>query len=286
MGIFGSLGSAICSGIKSIGSALSSGIKTIGKAIKSAMDVALKVAKQVATSALGKAVLRLLEPLAKLATGVLGPVLGPVVAHLIIQAIIETLLKKVTEAENEQVDEIGYRVDEAGKHEDWKKPEDFKSFKDYYEYLKEQIPDDQIDRKQLEEKQYYYKAAGIDTLAKEVGRTEGIETPLDFFVEVARSRMGENEVQAIIDAYKKLGHPIVSLHDFLQGKVSPADAGKVRKALLSSLKKYYPEKDMDSLKQRLFIMEKCSKDDLFMVKNSYLKELDDINDNGKASSCL
>lgn len=285
MGWLSSVCSFVGDCIKSVGGALSSGIKAVGSALGGAFKTAVSLVKSLGNTTLGKLAMAVLKPLNALAIA-LGPVLGPIVAELIVRAVINILLKKLTEVKDEKVDEIGYRVAEAEKHEEWKKPQDFQSFKEYYEYLKQQIPDEKIDRQVLEENRYYYESVGISTLADEVGKKEGIETPVDFFIAAARSRMDETEVQAIIDAYKKLGLKSVDVHKYFLGKLDSAERGTIEAALMESLKVHHPNKTEDELENRLYIMERCSKSNVFMADEMYSNELKDINEHGEKSKYL
>lgn len=278
--------SAVCSFASSFVGAVSSAVCGFGHAIGSALSTALGMCKSIAGTVLGKLASGLLNPLNALAIGVLGPVLGPIVAKFIVAKIIEVATKMVTGMDNEKADEIGYRMEEAAKHPDWRQPESFESMKEYYDYLKAQIPDEAIDRDKLKEGKYYYEAIAVDAMAKEIGKTRGIQTPMEFFMEIGRSAMDVKEVEAIIAAYKSLGYDSVSLSDYLRGNLSAEETKNIRNALLKSLKQYYPEKSDADLANRLLCMKNCSKDDEFMAKESYKEALDDIKEHDIKSEYL
>lgn len=276
--MFGFIGSIIGGAISLAGSALS--------AIGSAIGGALKGAVSLCKSLGNLASLKVLGPLVSIASGILGPVLGPIVADLVIRKIIEVALKLVLGTDKEKADEMGYRLEEADKHADWKKSSDFDSFKEYYEYLKQQIPDEEIDREKLKKDKYYYESVAIDKMADETGKKYGIKVEPEFFVEIGRSLMEEKEVEAIIAAYKSLGYDRVALSDYFKGKLSPAENQKIRDALFVTLKNAYPQKSDADLRSRLSIMRRCSNDDKFMAEHSYDDALKDIHEKGNDSEYL
>ena len=180
---------------------------------------------------------------------------------------------------------MGYRLEEAENHDDWKKSDEFESFKEYYEYLKQQIPDEEIDQAKLTERKYFYEAIAINTLADEAVKKFNINIEPDFLMEIGRSAMEPKEAEAIIAAYKKLGYNNVAFSDYLNGKLSPSEVKNVREALLASLKEAYPEKNKTDLLSRLNTMKLCSKDE-YVAENIYSKALEDIYKNGKESEYL
>ena len=277
MGFFSFVGSVI-SGACSI---VSSAISTIGSAIGSALKGAVSLCKSLGNLAS----LKVLGPLVSIASGILGP-LGPIVADLIIRKMIEVGLKLLLGTDKEKADEMGYRLEEADKHADWKKSSDFDSFKEYYEYLKQQIPDEEIDREKLKKDKYYYESVAIDKMADETGKKYGIKVEPEFFIEIGRSAMEEKEVEAIIAAYKNVGYDRVALSDYFKGKLSPAENQKIRDALFVTLKNTYPQKSDADLRSRLSIMRRCSNDDKFMAEHSYDAALKDIHEKGSDSEYL
>lgn len=277
MGFFSFVGSVI-SGACSI---VSSAISTIGSAIGGALKGAVSLCKSLGNLAS----LKVLGPLVSIASGILGP-LGPIVADLVIRKMIEVGLKLLLGTDKEKADEMGYRLEEADKHDDWKKSSDFDSFKEYYEYLKQQIPDEEIDREKLKKDKYYYESVAIDKMADETGKKYGIKVEPEFFIEIGRSAMEEKEVEAIIAAYKNVGYDRVALSDYFKGKLSPAENQKIRDALFVTLKNAYPQKSDADLRSRLSIMRRCSNDDKFMAEHSYDDALKDIHENGNDSEYL
>lgn len=267
MGLFGFIGSAISSACSFVGSAISGvcsvavgAVKAVGSALSTLASGAVGLFKSIAAKAANFVGL-----VAKLPLGPLGPILGPIIQKLVIYFVtkaIEKLAKKLGIIDDEdKAEEVGYRVEEAQAHDDWKKQEDFKSFEEYYAYLKEQIPDDKIDRRKLEENRDRYTILGAMELTSGVEERMEIKLPEDFLFEIGRSRMEQNEILAIVEAFKFLGSDTVYVSDYFKGKLSRDENIKIEDALLVALRKYYPDKDDDYFYERLGVMRMASRDD-------------------------
>jgi len=256
MGFLDIIGSALSAAAGSIGKVLGS----VGGALASFASRAVGVVGQIASKA--GAFMNLLS---SLPLGPLGPVIGTIIEQIALKVIamsIEYLAKKlgIIDAE-EKSEEVGYRVEEAQEHEDWKKQEDFPSFEEYYAYLKDQIPDAEIDYAKLKENRERYRVLGTMELTHGLEERMEIKLPEEFLFEIGRSRMEGVEVQAIVEAFKRLGYESVNLSDYLQGKLERKESKQIEKALLSSMKKYYPDKAEDALYERLGVMRMASRDD-------------------------
>lgn len=256
MGFLDIIGSALSAAAGSIGKVLGS----VGGALASFASRAVGVVGQIASKA--GAFMNLLS---SLPLGPLGPVIGTIIEQIALKVIamsIEYLAKKlgIIDAE-EKSEEVGYRVEEAQEHEDWKKQEDFPSFEEYYAYLKDQIPDAEIDYAKLKENRERYRLLGTMELTHGLEERMEIKLPEEFLFEIGRSRMEGVEVQAIVEAFKRLGYESVNLSDYLQGKLERKESKQIEKALLSSMKKYYPDKAEDALYERLGVMRMASRDD-------------------------
>lgn len=267
MGIFGaiggfisSVGSFVGSAIRGVCSVAVGAVKAVGSALSTLASGAVGLFKSIATKAANFVGL-----VAKLPLGPLGPILGPILQKIIIYFVtkaIEKLAKKLGIIDDEdKAEEVGYRVEEAQSHDDWKKQEDFKSFEEYYAYLKEQIPDDKIDRRKLEENRDRYSILGTMELTSGIEERMEIKLPEDFLFEIGRSRMEQNEILAIVEAFKSLDSNTVYVSDYFKGKLSRDENIKIEDALLASLRKYYPDKDDDYFYERLGVMRMASRDD-------------------------
>ena len=247
MGWFSSACSFVGSVVSGVCSAACSVVKSVGSALTTFSGKAIGIAGSLATKAAG-----FIGMVATLPLGPLGPIAGSIIQQLIIHLAskaIEYLAKKLGIIENcDKVDEVGYRIEEVQERDDLKRQEDFKSFEEYYAYLKEQIPDDKIDRKRLAANRTEYTVFGMIELTNGLENRMGIKMPEEFLFEIGRSRMESNEILAIVDALTR------------------EENIKIEDALLVSLRKYYPDKDDDYFYERLGVMRMASRDDMKLAE--------------------
>ena len=265
MGWFSSACSFVGSFVSGVCSAACSVVKSVGSSLVSFASKAIGIVGNLATKAAG-----FIGMVATLPLGPLGPIAGAILQQIVIHVaskMIEYLAKKLgIIEERDKVEEVGYRVEEAQEHDDWKRQEDFKSFEEYYAYLKEQIPDDKIDRKKLAANRTEYTILGMMELTNGLENRTGIKMPEEFLFEIGRSRMEPNEILAIVDAFKFLGSDTVFISDYLKGKLTRAENIRIEDALLVSLRKYYPDKDDDYFHERLGVMRMASRDDMKLAE--------------------
>ena len=265
MGWLSSACSFVGSVVSGVCSAACSVVKGVGSALTTFASKAIGIVGSLATKAAG-----FIGMVATLPLGPLGPIAGAILQQVMIHLVskaIEHLAKKLgIIEERDKVEEVGYRVEEAQKHDDWKRQEDFKSFEEYYAYLKEQIPDDKIDRKKLAANRTEYTILGMMELTNGLENRMEIKMPEEFLFEIGRSRMEPNEILAIVDAFKFLGSDTVYISDYLKGKLTREENIKIEDALLVSLRKYYPDKDDDYFYERLGVMRMASRDDMKLAE--------------------
>ena len=268
MGFWGSVGSffsGVGSGIRSfcsgVASALTGAISTVG-------NLASKAISTFFSGVAGKAV-GFLKVVNGIMTGPLGPILGPIVIDLLVKAIVKIVSKIAEENEvvekNERPEEIGYRLEEADKHEEWKRRDEFKSFKEYYAYLKEQIPAEEIDAGRLKENFGAYAVLGMQAEVNALEEKLNIRIPKTSLIEIGRSAMEIKEVQAFIRAFDELGYKNLSISEYLKGTLPAGELERITAALLDSLKFYFPERTERDLLTRLNEMRKASNDDKVLV---------------------
>ena len=246
--------------LSSIISGVSSVLGVVASGIGSALGGVGRTLAELSGSAVG-----IVGQLASKASAFVGLLTGPIVGQLVFKVVIkgiEYLAKKMGIIEEDgKAEEVGYRVEEAEEHEDWMRQENFPSFEEYYAYLKKQIPDTEIDYAKLKENRDRYMALGTMELTKGLEERIGIELPEEFLFEIGRSRMEGAEIQAVAEAYKTLGYDSVHFSSYLQGRLEREESRQIEEALLSSMKKYYPNKDEDMLHERLGMMRAASRDD-------------------------
>ena len=276
MGLFsfiGSIGSSIASGISKIGSAIATGVTSFAKtAFKAATGFISSLTSsggfigKIATGAL-----KLFGGVSKIIAGPLGPIVGQIIVHLIIKAIskvVEWLAQKnEVIAPEDKVEEVGYRVEEAAKHDDWQKREEFDSFKDYHEYLKNKIPAADIDRNKLRENHLAYVGLGITTLTEALEEKLGLQIPLEFLIEIGRCKLSGTEINSLLEEFGAKGYNLSLFREYLQGKLTVDMNKAIEAAVLESLKKIYPEKSDEDLVSKISSMKNSSRNDVAVLKN-------------------
>lgn len=266
-----SVGSAISSGIRAVGSAISTAVSSVGSALSTLAANVGPFLGGLASKAAG-----FLGLAAKLMTGPLGGILGPIIIQLAIKLIIKVIDVLAKDAgvveKDDKPEEIGYRLEEAEQHEEWKKREDFPSFKEYIAYLKEQIKDEEIDRGKLTERGDYYSMIGTQAELRAVEEKYGMRIPVTTMMEIGRSAMDVKEVKAFIQAFKNIGYKDLAISEYLQGRLPAGELDRITDALLDSLKIYFPRATERDLIKRVSTMQRASRDDKFMI-NVYHNEL-------------
>lgn len=279
---WGSILSGISSGIKACVSGAVSMIKNVGSAVISfAQTACTKLGGIIGGKAGG-----FMSLVGGLISGPLGPILGPVIGQMIIEVAIK-VIEKVAKMlgiikEDDKTEELGYRIEEANKEENkhWKQSEDFESMAEYYAYLKEQIPDDKINRDKLERNKDFYAVVGMAAEAAGIGEELRITLPPTFLFEAGRSRMTPEEIRAFADAFRSLGYASIEVVDYFRGKMAPGEAKRITEAIIESLKKYCKDKTEGDLYDRLGQMQDVARDDN-ILKDVYKKELEEINETQK-----
>jgi len=261
----GSFFGGIASGIGRIASGVSS---FVSGAISTLGNLASKVIPSFLSGIAGKA-FGFLKGISGIMTGPLGPILGPIIVDLLVKVIVKVISKIAEESEvvekNERPEEIGYRLEEADKHEDWKRRDEFKSFKEYYAYLKEQIPAEEIDAARLKENFGAYSVLGMQAEVRAIEEKLNMHIPKTSLIEIGRSAMEIKEVQAFIRAFDELGYKNLSISEYLKGTLPAGELERITAALLDAMKLYFPEKSDKDLLTRLNEMRKASNDDKILV---------------------
>lgn len=285
MGFFSAIGSGIRSFCSGVASVVSGGIRAVGNVITSTVGVAKKALETVVSVAkpflggLAKKAANFLGGALKIIAGPLGPVISPPIVDIIIKVatIVISILAEKNEVveKNEKPEEIGYRLQEAEKeeHREWKQREDFKTFKEYYRYLKEQIPE--IDQEKLEEHREFYSMLGSQAEVRAIEEKFGLHIPESALLEVGRAAMTAKEVQAFMQAFRSLGYKELLISDYLKGSLPGSELERITAALLDALKLYFPDKKDDEFQRRLVSMQRISVDDR-MLPAVYKDELREI----------
>lgn len=263
MGIFSFIGSCISCVCSAVGSFVSMACSVFTKAVAGIASVATDALSMVT------------EPL--------GIILGPIVANLIMKGIGGCLSKlakmlHITKRE-EKPEEVGYRVDEASRHADWKKREDFKAFQKYYDYLRQQIPDEEIDTDKMNKNSGAYRIIGASTLYHEIGEEEGMDLPGEFMMDIGRGKMSAEEVKTILKTFKDLKVDGKAMSDYWEGNMTFREEKPITEAIRGALAALYPEKSKEEVHDRLDDIRSATRgtidngDALATLKRLYKEEI-------------
>ena len=268
MGFWSSVGSFFSGVASGIGRICSGVASAVTSTISSLGSFASKAISSFFSGVAGKA-FGFLKAVSGIMTGPLGPILGPIIVDLLVKLVVKVISKIAEENEvvekGEKPEEIGYRLEEAEKHEDWKRRDEFKSFKEYYAYLKEQIPIEEIDHTKLRENLGTYSILGMQAEVRALEEKFGVRIPQAALIEIGRSAMEPKEVQAFVQAFNTLGYKSLDISDYLKGTLPAGELGRITDAILDALKLYFPEKTERDLLVRLNEMQKASDNDKTLV---------------------
>lgn len=207
--------------------------------------------------------------------GPLGAVVGEIVGQLVIYAAtnaIAHVAKKLNLInEDDSAEEIGYRLAEANRHEDWLRAEEFQNFGEYYEYLRRQVPDDSIDRAEFANDRLYYTAIGGSALRHSVSERINMDIPVDMLIEIGRCRLDGETLKEILDRFSAANYDLRLFKDYLLGKLNTEDKAKIEGVLFDSLQAVYPEFDAEKTRNKLGELRRAASDDVFLVQ-SMLKD--------------
>ena len=286
MGIFSfvcSCAGSFCRGVASLGSSLVSGIaRGISSVVSAGVNlVSGIISKGGFLGTIAEGAKKLFSAATGLVVGPLGSTLGSIVGELLLLCavtLIESLVrdtKAIDEDEEEEVkaEEVGYRVNEASKHEDWQPRENFACTSDYHNYLKQQIPE--VDEEDIKANFLTYKVLGASLMLLCVEEQNKIDMPVDLVVELSRCRVSGSEILAIIDKFQKSGYDMQMLFDFMRGRLKGSQRVAVEKELEAAFTKANPEWTNDVVSERVASLRKASQDDVFMA-NLYQRELDEL----------
>ena len=289
MGIFSFIGGAISSigaGIAKVASCISTAVTKVAtnafKAATTALSTLAAGGGFIGTIAAGAG--KILAAASAFMAGPLGPIVGPIIARLVVEAIgkaIGWVAKKLgIIKEDEEPEEVGYRMEEAAKHDDWEKREAFGSFTEYHDYLREKIPASAIDRKKLEQNRLMYMSLGINALKGGIETKLGLDMPIDFLIEIGKCRLDGQELNALLEEFSVKGYDLSLFRQYLQGDLSSDMRRKIEDGILIALKNVYPEKSDTDLREKISAMRDVSREDGNILKN-YATELDQLIDKKK-----
>lgn len=272
-GAISSIGRGISAGLRCVGSALGAIGSTLGRALSGLSSFA-SGALSLAGRVLGGKAIAFLGAAVGVLSGPLGGILGPMVYQSMISKVIQGLhdvaKKEEIVEEEERVEDIGYRLAEADRHPDWRQQEEFSSWKEYYAYVKQQIPDAAIERGKIEDNALGYQLLGMTAERQAIEQKAGMTMPEEFLNEVGRSKMEPGEILAFTDVMK-LFHwaPVQS---YLEEKLPPREMDRIEEALLDAMERRCDGCTRPELETRLLTIREAHFDDR-KLSDIYREEL-------------
>lgn len=221
-------------------------------------------------SKLGVGCSKFLGSATKFMAGPLGPVVGEIVGQLVIytatNAFSHVAKKLKLINEDDKVEEIGYRLEEANRHDDWRRCEDFATFSEYYGYLREQVPNEAIDQSRLKDENLYYTAIGGNALRQGVAEHYKLSIPVDMLVDIGRCRLDGETLKKILDRFSAENYKLNDFTDYLQGTLKGGAKTQIECALTDSFKDVYPEWSEEQVRAKLAELKTAFRDDDFIVQ--------------------
>ncbi len=249
--------------------------KGVAKAIPMAGKLA---AKGGVLGKLGLGCTKILGSAAGFMAGPLGPIIGEIVGQLVIYAATNALAQVAKRlnliSTDDKTEEIGYRLEVASQHNDWQRREDFATFSEYYDYLRQQVPDETIDSAKLYDDRLYYTTVGGDALRLGIAERYHMDIPVDMLVEIGRCRLDGDSLQAILERFSAEGYNLGKFKEYLQGELKGIERSKAEQCIAESLMKVYPEYRPEQLANKLREMCNASRDDCFLESTVYQQEIE------------
>lgn len=264
---------------------LQSAEKLGGWIVKKGLAKAIPLAGKLATQSgmLGKIGLgctKFLGGAAGFMAGPLGPIVGEIVGQLVIYAATNALTQVAKKlnliSTDDKAEEIGYRLEVASQHNDWKCREDFATFGEYYDYLRQQVPDETIDPARLHDDRLYYTAMGGNALRLSIAEHYHMDIPIDMLIEIGRCHLDGDSLQEIMERFSAEGYNLGKFREYLQGELKGIERSNVEQYIAESLMNVYPEYSPEQLANKLREMRNASRDERFLESTIYQQELESI----------
>ncbi len=219
MGLFSAIGSFISGAVSVIGSA----IGTVGGALGNVATVATKM-------------------------------LGLALPHirLVVEAIslVGKLLGVLKEKDNPE--ELGAKAMSTDK-----KPEDFDTFNDYIDFLRNDV---EIDKEKLKNSDKGTKLAntvvGASITARGIEEKLKSNIPLSFWKDVALQELKSQEIVKTIEKYRENNVSLDKYSDFVDGKLDFKERLENKNILVETYKELEPQLSSEEIETKVFQMEK------------------------------
>ncbi len=138
-----------------------------------------------------------------------------------------------------------------------KKPEDFDTFNDYIDFLRNDV---EIDKEKLENSDKTTKLAntvlGASITAKGIEEKLNSNIPLSFWKDVAVQALKSNEIVKTIEKYKENNVSLEKYSDFVDGKLDFKERLENKNILVEAYKELEPKLSDEEIETKVFKMEK------------------------------
>ena len=244
MGVFGSIGSAISSGLSAIGGAIGGALSGICGALGSALG----------GTAIGTAIAAISTGISTIAASLGIPVVAVVLAVVAVVCVLAVALGLKEEGKDDP-DELAMKAEVADK-----KPEDFDSTEEYIKYLQEEVELTDEEKKKLEEmspeERAAYQIIGCAIYMQGISEKLGLnkDKPLDvaFMHDAESLKLSPKEIVACAKAVDAIGLGTKDISDFLhENSTDTKTAIKINDAMVAAIGSEHPEMSSEDVGKKL-----------------------------------
>ena len=170
----------------------------------------------------------------------------------LIVTVIETIGKMLGIIKPEEnVEELGDKAMRADK-----RPEDFDSFNDYIEYLRNEISSskEELEKLPLEER-LARRAIGSAILSKAISERKSLEIPMEFWKEAVSRGLSAKEIDYFLTKFKNDGIRPIDFVKYLKRELDLKEEEKIEDSLIRAYKELEPSADIKEIEERVIRLQ-------------------------------
>jgi len=170
----------------------------------------------------------------------------------LIVTVIDTIGKMLGIIKPEEdVEELGDKAMRADK-----KPEDFDSFNDYIEYLRNEISSskEELEKLPLEER-LARRAIGSAILSKAISERKSLEIPMEFWKEAVERGLSAKEIDYFLTKFKNDGIRPVDFVKYLKRELDLKEEEKIEDSLIRAYKELEPSADIKEIEEKVINLQ-------------------------------
>lgn len=151
----------------------------------------------------------------------------------------------------ENVEELGDKAMRADK-----RPEDFDSFNDYIEYLRNEISSskEELEKLPLEER-LARRAIGSAILSKAISERKSLEIPMEFWKEAVSRGLSAKEIDYFLTKFKNDGIRPIDFVKYLKRELDLKEEEKIEDSLIRAYKELEPSADIKEIEERVINLQ-------------------------------